>query len=547
MNEENNEFKNSDSNENLNEKNIKFLDEGINELLSEEQNKENNDEQNDEYNEENYQNNNNNEFNNEDNGVIEEENNDKEIIEKQNELITQLKIDLEKNKKANEEEKLNFDVFFKENTELKNSILKYEEQLLQKNNKINELNSLITKLNFKLDSLQNENEKYQNENKNLNYKIIELNQKLNSFNDLSELNEKINSLNENNKSIENLYKLELNKLQNLLNESEISNTKILFENKFLKNKLDSLNEENDNEISIINNLHQKEVSNYLKSINSLTSQLNDYIQINQNNLLNNTNTNKDFGINKEEFLAQISEYEKKIRKYDDENFYLKKEIKKLQDENEENQIIINNKEQYLEKLKEDFQNSYNLYINNLKQEESKNVENEKNINEANKIIIELNQKLNNVSIEKNELERYYEDIKNKTELTQIEYLNKLKLFEENINIRDEKLKEYKKKISLLKTKINELHQNIKYLQNIINKNNYNSTQSNFNNMNLSNEFQLENNINNPFLSNFNSNTIPNISNNNTNENVLDLPENQEHKLFLEDYKETLNKIDDQNK
>jgi hypothetical protein len=66
-------------------------------------------------------------------------------------------------------------------------------------------------------------------------------------------------------------------------------------------------------------------------------------------------------------------------------------------------------------------------------------------------------------------------------------------------------------------------------------------------MNLSNEFQLENNINNPFLSNFNSNTIPNISNNNTNENVLDLPENQEHKLFLEDYKETLNKIDDQNK
>ena len=469
------------------------------------------------------------------------------IIKKQNELITQLKIDLEKNKKANEEEKINFDNFFKENTELKNSILKYEEQLLQKNNKINELNSLITKLNFKLDSLQNENEKYQNENKNLNYKIIELNQKLNSFNDLNDLNEKINSLNENNKSIENLYKLELNKLQNLLNESEISNTKILFENKFLKNKLDSLNEENENEISIMNNLHQKEVSNYLKSINSLTSQLNDYIQINQNNLLNNTNTNKDFGINKEEFLAQISEYEKKIRKYDDENFYLKKEIKKLQDENEENQIIINNKEQYLEKLKEDFQNSYNLYINNLKQEESKNVENEKNINEANQIINELNHKLNNVSIEKNELERYYEDIKNKTELTQIEYLNKLKLFEENINIRDEKLKEYKKKISLLKTKINELHQNIKYLQNLINKNNYNSTQSNFNNMNLSNEFQLENNINNPFLSNFNSNTIPNISNNNTNENVLDLPENQEHKLFLEDYKETLNKIDDQNK
>jgi hypothetical protein len=63
-------------------------------------------------------------------------------------------------------------------------------------------------------------------------------------------------------------------------------------------------------------------------------------------------------------------------------------------------------------------------------------------------------------------------------------------------------------------------------------------------MNLSNEFQLENNINNPFLSNFNSNSIPNISENNTNENNLDLPE--EHKLFLDKYKETLNKIDDQN-
>jgi hypothetical protein len=63
-------------------------------------------------------------------------------------------------------------------------------------------------------------------------------------------------------------------------------------------------------------------------------------------------------------------------------------------------------------------------------------------------------------------------------------------------------------------------------------------------MNLSNEFQIDNNLNNPFLSNFNSNSIPNISENNTNENNLDLPE--EHKLFLDKYKETLNKIDDQN-
>jgi hypothetical protein len=55
------------------------------------------------------------------------------------------------------------------------------------------------------------------------------------------------------KKIEN-FEIEINNLKNKLNEEEIKNSKLAFDNNILSNKIDSINKEKEKQIKVIESL-----------------------------------------------------------------------------------------------------------------------------------------------------------------------------------------------------------------------------------------------------------------------------------------------------
>ena len=88
-----------------------------------------------------------------------------------------------------------------------------------------------------------------------------------------------NNCKENNNNNENLkekiekYEIELNKIKNNLDESEIKNKKLVFENNILVDKIKNIEKEKTEEIKILKTLHQKEIENYNKNISQLNEKI----------------------------------------------------------------------------------------------------------------------------------------------------------------------------------------------------------------------------------------------------------------------------------
>jgi hypothetical protein len=74
------------------------------------------------------------------------------------------------------------------------------------------------------------------------------------------------------KKIEN-FEIEINNLKNKLNEEEIKNSKLAFDNNILSNKIESINKEKEEQIKVIESLYQKQIDNCNKSISQLNNKL----------------------------------------------------------------------------------------------------------------------------------------------------------------------------------------------------------------------------------------------------------------------------------
>jgi hypothetical protein len=138
------------------------------------------------------------------------------------------------------------------------------------------------------------------------------------------------------KKIEN-FEIEINNLKNKLNEEEIKNSKLAFDNNILSNKIESINKEKEEQIKVIESLYQKQIDNCNKSI----SQLNDKLlqSLKENNISSD-----------EESINKRIEKEKKKKLLEVENIKFKKEIEGIAHEKEELKKISLDKDKIIEKL-----------------------------------------------------------------------------------------------------------------------------------------------------------------------------------------------------
>ena len=407
--------------------------------------------------------------------------NDTQNQETEKSIINSMKLEIERLKDNLSECQKNINNLVQENNKFKLLQIENSKQLSVKENIINSNKIEINRLQTKNSSLESENNEKKKIIQELNYKIIELNQKIESNESINKITQKIKNNGEEN---DDKYLLEINELYNKINEIEIKNSKLDFDNKNLLIKIEMQKSDKKNEIEIIEMLHKKKVENLEKNINNLNSTINELI--NENN-----KQPKEFNYFQiqNDIYKSFSEYDQKIRKYDEENFQLKKENQKLKNENEELKIIINGKENIIDKLQSNIskiENEFKAKLIELNSKYDLSVNQNNNIDKNENEINNNNNLNNNENLEKmmedqrrlieenTMLKGNYEQMMQGIDEANALFLNKQNEYENIINAQNEKLKEYKYKISLLKIKINELHSEIGFLQEkeIKNQNNF---------------------------------------------------------------------------
>ena len=399
--------------------------------------------------------------------------------------VTQLKENLSKcQKKA--------DDLLQENNKLKIEQIENSKKISMGENIINSNKIEINQLQTKNSNLESENEEKKNIIQELNYKIIELSQKIESYESINKIDQKIK--NEEIKIGDKDYLLEINGLYNKINEIEIKNSKLKFDNKNLLAKIELQKNDIKNEMEIMELLHKKKIENLEKNIMNLNDTINELI-IEKRKQPKEFNS---FGIQKE-IYNNFAELKQKIRIYDNDNFILNKEIQKIKNENEELKIIINGKDNIIDKLQtninkmekefmiklSEIRANYNSLNNN--NDVIGNNKNQYSIKEIEKIMNEREKLMEENIYLKENYEQMTIGINEANEL----FLNKQKEYENLINSQNEKLKEYKFKISLLKIKINELYSEINFLKERQINNHYNFIQPMNDNITSKNDIEQQ--------------------------------------------------------
>ena len=368
--------------------------------------------------------------------------------------VNQLKENLSKTQKK-------ADDLLQENNKLKIEQIENSKKISMGENIINSNKIEINQLKTKNSNLESENEEKKKIIQDLNYKIIELSQKIESYESINKIDQKIK--NEEIKIGDKDYLLEISGLYNKINEIEIKNSKLKFDNKNLLAKIELQKNDIKNEMEIMELLHKKKIENLEKNIINLNDTINELI-IEKRKQPKEFNS---FGIQKE-IYNNFAELEQKIRIYDNDNFILNKENQKIKNENEELKIIINGKDNIIDKLQTNInkmENEFRIKLSEIRANYNNNnwtnnKNNQYSIKEIEKIINEREKLMEeNISLKEN-YEQMTVGINEANEL----FLNKQKEYESLINSQNEKLKEYKFKISLLKIKINELYSEINFLK-----------------------------------------------------------------------------------
>ena len=384
-------------------------------------------------------------------------------LELRNDIINPMMSTIDQLKEAIIQGNEKINALTKENDDFKISQIEELKKLEIKDEIIDSNRQELSRLLNKKSLLETEDENNKKIIKELNYKIIELNQKIESIETLNKISQKINK--EKPSNIEQIYLVQINDLNNKINEISIKNTKLEFDNKNLLNKIEIINKNNKNELEILEALYRKKYEILEKSIERLNDIINELLNEKQRKQVNIIN----YEVFQNDIYKHFAEFEEKIRKLKEQNAQIKKENLKLKNENEELNIIINGKETIIEKLQSninkvenDFKqriseiNSPNL-INKINNDIINNNENNENIEQ---ILNEHKKLLEENEILRNNYEQMTQGINEANEL----FVSKQKDYEDTINAQIEKLKEYKFKISILKIKVNELHSEIAFLQ-----------------------------------------------------------------------------------
>lgn len=417
----------------------------------------------------------------------------------------------------------------------KENLTSFEKEMMSEQSALDE-NAYIKILKSEKENLIKENQEKDNSIKALNYKIIELNQKISSNESTQKIIDKISSLKNNKNAQQNMviekFKIEIIDLQNKINELEIKNSKLLFDNESLLNKIKLINSEKINENNLKNLINQKKIDNFCKQIEFLNSKLNNEIEKNKNitNNISRDKQNNDL-INANDIYDKFNEMRKKILYLDEENFRLQKENQNVKNINEELQIIIKGKDEIISRIqnnvinldkKFNLEKSYNININDSKN----NVESNMNIDKKNK----YKEMVNALLLQNEKINKENSELKitmKKLNQEKSEFSTKENEYEKVILIQEEKLKEYKYKISILKIKINELHQELMYVKGELNNNYLNKISNPISHIEYNKKNQSKNN------NNSNPNRIVNLKevNNNNNEmknnkiNIVDINNN----------------------
>ena len=441
-------------------------------------------------------------YNDEVNNEVDVDKNQIDIENTQAAFVQTLNLQINQLQKLLDEKNKEFDNLNIENNKLKLLLIQEQKKIIDKDNTIHSMNINKKNLEDKINRYKISEEKLNNKIKELNYKIIELNQSLISKENMNQFNNKIKNIietssnkdninNENNALINEKIGVEITKLNNIIDELEIKNNKIVFENKTLNNKISTMLADKNDEINIYKSIYQTQINNLNKIISHLNQKFSELFS--EKDLFKTNNKMNNFMST--EIIDKFNALEDKINLYDKENSDLRKENQNIKNELDELKLVAESKEKIIQKLQTDFEmmekeyNNNSIVPNNMQQIKA----NEINNNEYTQYINELLNKQNMIENENVNLRNGLKQMtKNINEANEI-YFKRKANYDNNIKIRDNKLKEYKNKISLLKMKINELHQEINLLKNNkgIVDNNQNSFLSQNNNDMNKNQFKIE--------------------------------------------------------
>lgn len=465
------------------------------------------------------------------------------IIENNNKIY-----DINNNFTNNKDNQNGINELKQEISDIKNNLSFFGKKMLsQEEENFDDNNIFIKKLQSEKEILSKENIEKENIIKELNYKIIELKQKISLNESNQNLLNKINLINnKNGQQNELLEKLKIEnfKLQNKINELELNNSKLIFDNESLLNKIKFQDIENKNENKLKNFVVEKKINYFYKQIELLNLKINDEL-FKKQNIINNFNFNisKNNMMNYKDIYDKFNEMRKKILLLDEKNFYFKKENQNLENIIQEFNIILKGKEQIILQLKNnllEINNRLFLYKNMNNNESYINL-NKNNKNKYKDMVNQLltqNEKINKENIilkEKNK------KIINEVNEINILFSNKDKENEKIIFNQQEKMKEYKYKISLLKIKINELYNEIANLKgqlinNKLNNKNFEEEIQNENKFSSPNQlFILDNKNQDEYIekNNYNNNEV-----NNVDENYINKNENENKNILNNENKNT---------
>ena len=515
---------------------------------------------------------------NEINTDIDLDKNNVDIENTQAAFVQTLNLQINQLQKLLEEKNKEFDNLNNENNKMKLLLIQEQKKIIEKDNLIYSLNANKKNLEEKINKYKINEENLQNKIKELNYKIIELNQNMISKENMNQFNDKIKNIiesnnnkeninsNENNFAINEKIGVEMTKLNNSIDELEIKNNKLVFENKTLNNKITTIISDKNGEISIYKSIYQTQINNLNKIISYLNTRISE--SFSEKNLIK-TNKKVDNLISGE-IIEKFNTLENKLNLYDKENSDLRKENQNLKNELDELKLVTNSKEKIIEKLQTDFEMMENEYNNNLPNNLNQ-IGNTKNdeikSSEYNQYISELLNKQNILEKEnynlRNGLKQMTKNINDANDI----YFKRKSQYDNNIKIRDNKLKEYKNKISILKIKINELHQEIKILKNnkLGDNNQLSFLSQNINDVNnqkkivshtpimqkkeIPFELNLENKGNNKenqenkdIFEDIKISEVPKLT---ENQQQIEANINQQDFKYIQEYKDILNKVDEQ--
>ena len=237
-----------------------------------------------------------NELNNEINTDIEYDRNNLDIENTQAAFVQTLNLQINQLQKLLEEKNKEFDNLNNENNKLKLLLIQEQKKIIEKDNIIHSLNNNKKGYEDKINRYKTNEENLKNKIKELNYKIIELNQNMISKENMNQFNNKIKNIIESGKNDENNIVIgekigvELTKLYNSIDELEIKNNKLEFENKTLNNKISTMNSDKNDEINTYKSIYQTQINNLNKIISYLDSRISEaFSDKNINRTYNKTN------------------------------------------------------------------------------------------------------------------------------------------------------------------------------------------------------------------------------------------------------------------